>query len=435
MRLFLKILSAIVCCVVVTIAQWAFVGSEAIAANCGGLNQRACKVFERIPSCNRGLVERGGRCVARPRPPTQPIVCGGLNQRACKVFERVPSCNRGLVERGGRCVARPRPPTQPIVCGGLNQRACKVFERIPSCNRGLVERGGRCVARPRPPTQPIVCGGLNQRACKVFERIPSCNRGLVERGGRCIARPRPPTQPIVCGGLNQRACKVFERVPSCNHGLHEDFVKNLCVQKSNATSLVKLGAACYRDFRPMAPSFLRVAFCFHKPAVLRVIKPLLRKKQSGKLREVLLAGACVPELRAATRTMRSRGFKSFSIGVGGDVGAGVGANSQFFVALDTSLRGRAYVYELLGWQLGTSVGGSLNVIVTAYYAEGSQLAGKGQGFSVSLKALEGAGGAVGLSYAEHGQAPRCTSFSAAAGAGAEANVGSVTRTITLRLTN
>ena len=75
--------------------------SPASAANCGGLNQRACKVFERIPSCNRGLYEQIGAGICRVK--TRPGVdCGNENQRACKVNERIPSCNGGLVENLAR---------------------------------------------------------------------------------------------------------------------------------------------------------------------------------------------------------------------------------------------------------------------------------------------------------------------------------------------
>lgn len=60
--------------------------------------------------------------------------CGGLNQRACKVWERFPSCNKWLSEKSGRCVE------QPSGCGRLNQRPCNVWEYIPSCQAGLHEK-------------------------------------------------------------------------------------------------------------------------------------------------------------------------------------------------------------------------------------------------------------------------------------------------------
>ena len=66
--------------------------SDAEGASCGAKNQRPCTIFERIPSCDAGLVEDFARnlCVARAVPGRD---CGRQNQRPCKVWERVPSCN------------------------------------------------------------------------------------------------------------------------------------------------------------------------------------------------------------------------------------------------------------------------------------------------------------------------------------------------------
>ncbi|MEM1031891.1 MAG: hypothetical protein AAF928_19555 [Myxococcota bacterium] len=73
-----------------------------------------------------------------------PVTCGGSGQRACKVWERIPSCNRGLAEdlRRGTC-ERP----QKFRCGAAGQRPCKLWERVPSCNPGLREHflRGQCV--------------------------------------------------------------------------------------------------------------------------------------------------------------------------------------------------------------------------------------------------------------------------------------------------
>ena len=228
-------------------------GGVANAAACGALNQRPCRVNERIPSCNRGLVEdfRHGRCVVKAKPalprlgkpiirPRPPLQCGALNQRPCRVNERIPSCNRGLVEdfRHGRCVVKAKPalprlgkpiirPRPPLQCGALNQRACKVTERIPSCDRGLVERRGRCIRLTN-------CGAEGQRPCKITERIPSCDRGLVEYvNGKCM---RP-----VCGGLNMRACQIGERIPSCNKGLRESLGKCIRLKPGEIPVLATIG--------------------------------------------------------------------------------------------------------------------------------------------------------------------------------------------------
>jgi len=78
--------------------------------------------------------------------------CGRENQRACKIWEGIPSCNSGLVEVLGKgiCVD---PNKAGSICGRENQRPCTVTERVPSCNPGLVEDflKGRCVATADTP--------------------------------------------------------------------------------------------------------------------------------------------------------------------------------------------------------------------------------------------------------------------------------------------
>lgn len=82
----------------------AFPGSAA-QAQCGGVNGTPCKVWERVPSCNSGLVEDfgKGKCVkpAAPAPAAKPA-CGGVDQRPCTVLERIPSCDKALYEDFGR---------------------------------------------------------------------------------------------------------------------------------------------------------------------------------------------------------------------------------------------------------------------------------------------------------------------------------------------
>jgi hypothetical protein len=115
--------------------------SPAAAARCGAVNQVPCKVWERIPSCDKGLVEdfAKNRCV-RPAKP-KPLACGKEGQRPCLLTERIPSCDANLVEDFAKnhCV---RPD-----CGRKGGTPCKVWVRIPSCDQGLVEDfvNNRCV--------------------------------------------------------------------------------------------------------------------------------------------------------------------------------------------------------------------------------------------------------------------------------------------------
>ena len=72
----------------------ALLGSSSLAeaANCGANNQRPCKLWERVPSCNANLKEGFARgiCVA--------VNCGKENGRPCTIVERIPSCDSGMVE-------------------------------------------------------------------------------------------------------------------------------------------------------------------------------------------------------------------------------------------------------------------------------------------------------------------------------------------------
>ncbi len=159
-------------------------------------------------------------------PIVEAAKCGANNQRPCKIWERIPSCNKGLYEdfKKGRCLAKTVPGRD---CGRKNQRPCKVWERIPSCNKDLVEdfKKGRCVAKAVPGRD---CGRANQRPCTILERIPSCNTNLKEDFGKgiCVA--------VNCGKKYGRPCTVVERIPSCDSGLVEDFLKGKCVPSADS---------------------------------------------------------------------------------------------------------------------------------------------------------------------------------------------------------
>lgn len=89
-----RILSAAMCLAVGLAILVTVVPGPALAA-CGANNQKPCKIWERIPSCDKGLKEDFGqnKCVTKSA-----LSCGKLNQRPCLVVERIPSCNKGLVE-------------------------------------------------------------------------------------------------------------------------------------------------------------------------------------------------------------------------------------------------------------------------------------------------------------------------------------------------
>lgn len=149
-------------------------GPATAASPCGGKGQRACCVLEQVPSCDKGLKESGtckkncdcgkgigqsiGMCVKDDDGPA----CGGAGQRACCVTERVPSCDKGLVEhagcKGDRCMCGGMFPmraagtcVKPSECGGKGERPCTLDVQISqgrkSCDKGLAEDfiANRCV--------------------------------------------------------------------------------------------------------------------------------------------------------------------------------------------------------------------------------------------------------------------------------------------------
>lgn len=108
------------------------------------------------------------------------FACGMQHQRPCNIWERVPSCDSGLIEQSGKCIKPKSNVTPALNCGKINQRPCKVHERTPSCDNGLVEdfSKNRCL---KPNVRPALnCGKLQQRPCSINERVPSCNKGLME---------------------------------------------------------------------------------------------------------------------------------------------------------------------------------------------------------------------------------------------------------------
>jgi hypothetical protein len=123
-----------------------------------------------------------GLCFLAAWPsPAQAAACGGKDQRPCKVWERIPSCNKGLYENfgKGRCLAKAVPGKD---CGRENQRPCKVWERIPSCNPGMVEdfAKGKCV-RNRDAE-------LRQLASKLIAGAAAHQRTMSKIAG-CMANP------------------------------------------------------------------------------------------------------------------------------------------------------------------------------------------------------------------------------------------------------
>ena len=105
-------------------------------------------------SCNNGCNLNCSDCVLSCESDCDALCtppCGGDGERACCLipFERLPSCDAGLVESGsctgtlgtGNCGLGDCSLAMCVdpQCGALGERACCLDEHIPSCDSGLVE--------------------------------------------------------------------------------------------------------------------------------------------------------------------------------------------------------------------------------------------------------------------------------------------------------
>lgn len=194
-------------------------------------------------------------------------------------------------------------------------------------------------------------------------------------------------------------------------------------------TVADIGKNCYRDFEPMGKSMLKYLGCQAGLGNVNALKQILLAKRVDDAKDILAAKACYSEFTNLVDTVRRKGFQSLSLGVSGELAAIIGGSGEAFIASNLDLSSPT-IYGSLGAGLGTQAGGSLNGVVSVFYDRADTLSGGGKSFAVSLKALGGAGGAVGLSS---GSSPRCESFSASAGGGAEVNAGSVSLTKTFKL--
>lgn len=79
---------------------------DALAAACGAANQRPCKLWERVPSCNKGLAEdfRRGRCVAA-RPST--VVAASSDTTRARAIIDAHAATAGKLRGIAACIAQP----------------------------------------------------------------------------------------------------------------------------------------------------------------------------------------------------------------------------------------------------------------------------------------------------------------------------------------
>jgi hypothetical protein len=367
--------------------------TQSAFAVCGKANKRPCTVLERIPSCDNGLVEdfNLNKCV-KPKAPaafsanhqnvlSPPVVarpnCGALNQRPCLVTERVPSCDKGLVENfsSNRCT---RPA--PVICGGENQRPCLVTERVPSCNSGLVENFStkRCT-RPAP----VVCGAENQRPCTVTERIPSCNNGLAEdfNRSRCVR-----SSAVNCGARNQRPCLVTERMPSCNQGLVEDFKVNRCLysSESSVAEFERFAQRALQENKPIIDALVEFSTTLSSGATGQYFSSgqFMQDVKQGNFNNVE-SHIGVAALRQKLGMIQSPLLpRAVTIGVVGDGGVGIGGNVEQGVAINLTGDGPLMdMYRTFGVSAGLITGASSSVVVSLWKSNPRNLVGETRGLS------------------------------------------------------
>lgn len=221
--------------------------AEGVATHCGGLDERACTIFERTPSqpsaCIGKLIEESpctlGAACNGSSGMCRALDCGGLDQRACTISEQLaantPVCDAPLVEAGSctlgaACKGSTGMCRQITHCGGLDERACTILERTPSqptaCSRNLIEEGsctlGDACFGSSGMCRALDCGGVDQRACTIIEQVgaqrPACDTPLVEKGSctlgtACKGSSGMCRQISACGGEGQRACTFEEQGP------------------------------------------------------------------------------------------------------------------------------------------------------------------------------------------------------------------------------
>lgn len=216
-------------------------------SDCGGVGQRACCAFPefRLPSCDSGLTEYLGGPGAGQGPlscsagtcytTTFPAQCGRKDQRACTIFEFIPSCQSGLVERlyqGTSYCREIDSDGYPTICGGTGERPCVISEKTPSCKAGNYEYplGANCQALDSDG-YPAFCGDDLEAPCtldlQVLLGVTSCKAGLQEVGfpsGICYALDSDG-YPASCGSAGEPGCTIDLQIAfgitSCKPGLTE----------------------------------------------------------------------------------------------------------------------------------------------------------------------------------------------------------------------
>lgn len=98
------------------------------AANCGGVNQKACPALKKGPQCNQWLAKVKKIC----RP------CGGLHQKACPVLKKGKPCKPGLKWKLGKCVKK-------VAKGNFKTRILQNARRTSTRLKPLIRKIGQVI--------------------------------------------------------------------------------------------------------------------------------------------------------------------------------------------------------------------------------------------------------------------------------------------------
>lgn len=315
--------------------------------------------------------------------------CGGLNETPCKLWERIPSCDAGLVENfaQGKCVrgakaAKPvaKPAPIPVGCGMAGGAPCKVWERIPSCNSGLIEdfKKGKCVQ----PATPIVCGKAAQRPCKVWERVPSCDRSLAEdfSRNRC-ARPQDIARNLqvaacqaIVGAIRtgKDVVKLTETLPLARQR-QSDMQNRLTKDAAFKTTFMNRATAGIQANQHAVPELKRIAAWLNDPKNRAALDSIFSAEDfcqdsvadtDAKLRRLGLVPNFAAAPAASGQIVASAAPPAhFFMGYQATFAGGAGVGVQAGLMGVTDFQGAGARHFFIGGQLVTNVMGGVTVEV------------------------------------------------------------------------
>lgn len=345
--------------------------NTAYAAACGAEGQSGCKItFKRPKTCDKGLhyslktklcVRNKGIAAIKPPKlsvpslpePKPPVVdnCGKLGQKGCRIsFKRPKSCDKGLhlnlkavCVQNKKLVIKPSEfPIKQAGCGALGQPGCTLTAlRVKSCDIGLKRNKdtGICEHGKIFRAAQNNCGGLNQKPCLITAtRYKACDFGYKQNKSKTLCMEGGLTlRPVSaeCGALDQRACRKTEAAFSCKKGLRRDPPSGYCVERrkvdkaelrraakiliDESTTLIK-GANVYRKCIYGDPA------AFVNPDFQKYLDKVDLVKRAVKDKDVSIAIALAMSDCAAPllRTALTGGYETFTVGMTGGAGLGLG---------------------------------------------------------------------------------------------------------------